>query len=143
MYFAAPLFVAFRPVLANLPQFLLGSILDSAIHFVNFLGNFLGLFSQSIARGRHTYSFQKKRALRVTIEQWTTVSAQGRAAGGFSPVCLTSFSVVTVVCPPGVEVTVSVFVFDSSLAQPTMPMENKLSIKAAQTIRFFMSEISF
>jgi hypothetical protein len=66
----------------------------------------------------------------------------GSAGGGFSPVCLTSLSVVTVVLPPGVVVTVSVFVDDSSLAQPPMPIENKLSIRAAQAM-LFMFEISY
>jgi hypothetical protein len=65
----------------------------------------------------------------------TTSSAQGRAGGGFSPVCLTSFSVVMVVFPPGVVTSVSVFVVDFS-AQPIKLIEKRLNSKAEHKMRF-------
>jgi hypothetical protein len=77
----------------------------------------------------------------VAIETELHVSSQGRAGGGLLPVCLTSFSVVMVVVPPGVLISVSVFVADFS-PHPTMLSETRLSISAAQIMRF-MGHVSY
>ncbi|HTQ38153.1 MAG TPA: hypothetical protein VMJ32_03945 [Pirellulales bacterium] len=80
-------------------------------------------------------SFQKTTDKNLLQPIASCLISQGRAAGGFSPVCLTSFSVVIVVFPPGVVISVSVFVDDLSL-QPAAHAKNKLEIKTVQTNRF-------
>ena len=77
----------------------------------------------------------------IVLYPFVDFGPQGRAAGGFSPVCLTSRSVVIVVVPPGVLISVSVFEDDFS-AHPIMLSENRLSISAAQIMRF-MGNISY
>ncbi len=59
----------------------------------------------------------------------------GLVAGGLSPVFLTSFSVVTFVVPPGVDIFVSLFV-DAVSAQPTMPSEITPRPMIDATMRF-------
>jgi hypothetical protein len=134
MHFASPLVVAYRAVLAYLPQLLLGGILRTATQLAKVFGQFLRLFSQPITRGRHVYPFERWVNC-VTTESKLLSSAQGRAGGGFSPVCLISFSVVMVVFPPGVVISVSVFVVDFS-AQPIKLIEKRLNSRAEQKMRF-------
>jgi len=56
------------------------------------------------------------------------IKHQGFSDGGLSPVFSTSFSMVTVVVPPGVETFTSLVVDDFSV-HPTAPSENKLRTK--------------
>jgi hypothetical protein len=63
------------------------------------------------------------------------------AGGGLSPVCLTSFSVVTVVVPPGVVIFVSCLV-DAVFEHPTNPMDTSPTNTIAAIIRFIFNTFS-
>jgi hypothetical protein len=63
----------------------------------------------------------------------------GLPGGGLSPVFLTSFSVVTVVVPPGVEIFVSCLMVDLvSPLQPSKPTVRKLTIIVIANMRFIV-----
>lgn len=63
------------------------------------------------------------------------------AGGGLSPVCLTSFSVVIVVVPPGVVIFVSCLV-DAVFEHPTNPMDTSPTITIAAIMRFIFNTFS-
>jgi len=63
------------------------------------------------------------------------------AGGGLSPVCLTSFSVVIVVVPPGVVIFVSCLV-DAVFEHPVNAIDARPTIKIAAIMRFIFNTFS-
>lgn len=66
------------------------------------------------------------------------MAGYGVELGGFLPVFLTSFSIVTVVVPPGVVIFVSCFVEAFFSEQPIAPIENRLAISRAMVVYFIL-----